>query len=107
MVYKIDIIKIFTNLLQSLPVVQPVYTPAETPLIDNLKNEFNTAVNNGLEPTKIVKMVSIMALVSERGITDLQTHQALFVQLCMDSNFSVMDHNINHIVHQLNQAKNA
>ncbi len=98
----------FTNLLQSLPTIQPVYTPAEKPLIDGLRNNFNTAVNNGLEPTKIVKMVSIMALVSERGITieDLQTHQALFVQLCMDSDFSVMDYNINHIVYQLNQAKN-
>ncbi len=99
----------FTNLVQTtVNMPKPNYSPAEIPLINNLKNNFNTAVQNGLEPEKIVKLVSIMCLVSERGITmdDLQNHNNLFVQLCMDSDFSIMDHNINDIVDRINRAKN-
>lgn len=99
----------FTNLVQTtVNMPKPNLSPAEAPLIDNLKANFNSAVQNGLEPEKIVKMVSIMCLVTERGITvdDLQNHNGLFVQLCLNSDFSVMDHNINNIVLRLNRAKN-
>lgn len=104
----------FNNLLQTtINSPKPNYTPAEEPLINNLKanltDNFNTAVESGLEPANIFKMVSIMSLISQKGITfeDLQNHNNLFVQLCMDSNFSIMDHNINNIVHQINRAKNS
>lgn len=100
----------FNNLIQSqINSPKPNYTPAQIPLVDNLKQNFDSAVQNGLEPTKIVKMVSIMTLLTQRGITvdDLQRHNALFVQLCMESDFSVMDHNINHIFNQMNLARNA
>lgn len=103
----------FSNLVQTISVVEPVYTAAETPLMNKLKNDvknnFESAVRNGLEPEKIVKMVSIMSLLIQNGITpdDLQNHQQLFVTLCMDSDFSIMDTNINHILCQINLAKNS
>jgi len=100
----------FNNLLQTtINSPKPNYTPAEEPLINNLKHNFNTAVESGLEPANIFKMVSIMSLISQKGITfdDLQNHNNLFVKLCMDSNFSIMDHNINNIVNQINRAKNS
>ena len=100
----------FNNLLQTtINSPKPNYTPAEEPLINNLKHNFNTAVERGLEPANIFKMVSIMSLISQKGITfdDLQNHNNLFVKLCMDSNFSIMDHNINNIVNQINRAKNS
>jgi hypothetical protein len=86
---------------------KPNYTPYEKTLINNLENSFDSAVQNGLEPEKIVKMVSIMCLVSQRGITydDLQNHGALFIQLCMESDFSIMDHNITNIVNRINRVK--
>lgn len=99
----------FNNLVQNtINSPNPNYTPAEIPLIADLENNFDAAVQSGLEPEKIVKMVSIMCLVSQRGITidDLQNHNNLFVQLCLDSNFSIMDHNINNIVDELTRARN-
>lgn len=82
---------------------KPNYTPSEAPLVDNLTNNFNKAVENGLEPRKIFKMVSIMTLVSERGITPIQLHNniQLFTKLCIESDFSITDSNINDIFNQL------
>ena len=109
-IFKTVIMNSFNNLIQThINSPQPNYTPAEIPHVNNMKDEFNAAVQNGLEPTKIVKMLSIMTLIVERGITvdDLQRHNQLFVQLCMDSDFSIMDYNINHIFNQMNLARNA
>ena len=51
----------FNNLVQTtINSPKPNYTPAEKPLIVDLENNFNAAVQNGLEPEKIVKMVSII-----------------------------------------------
>jgi len=100
----------FNNLIQTtVNMPKPNYTPAEKPLIDNLENSFDAAVQNGLEPEKIVKMVSIMCLIIERGIPldVLQNHNNLFLTMCMESDFSVMDHNINNIVNRLVRARNA
>ena len=99
----------FNNLLQTtINMPKPNYSPAEKPLIDNLTNSFDSAVQSGLDPIKIVKMVSIMTLVTQRGISidDIQNHNNLFVTLCMESDFSIMDHNINNIVLEINRAKN-
>jgi len=88
---------------------QPNYTAAEIPIVNGLKNNFDSAVQNGLEPEKIVKMVSIMTLLSQRGITvdDFQNYDQLFVSLCIYSDFSIMDHNIQHIFTQMNLARNS
>ena len=54
------------------------------------------------------KMVKLLNLVSQRGISinDLQNQVDLFVTLCIYSDFSVMDHNINNIVNQLTRYRN-
>jgi hypothetical protein len=98
----------YNNLVQTtVGMSKPNFSPAETPLIDNLKNSFNSAVQNGVEPEEVIKMVSIMCLVTERGIAieDLRTYNDLFTHLCIDSDFSIMDHNIDNIVNQINLAK--
>jgi hypothetical protein len=100
----------FNNLVQTtVGISKPNFTPAETPLIDDLKNSFNSAVQNGVEPEEVVKLVSIMCLVTQGGIAieDLQTYNNVFIKLCIDSDFSVMDHNIINIVNQINLAKNS
>jgi hypothetical protein len=79
-------------------------------LSNNVKIKLNKIfLRNGLEPEKIFKMISIMTLVSERGIDleDLQNYNNLFAQLCLDSDFSIMDHNIDNIVNEINRAKNS
>ena len=100
----------FRNLVENtINMPEPNYTPAQTPLINNLKNHMTHAVNTGLDPAKIVKLTGIMCLIIERGIKieDIQNHNNLFLSLCTDSDFSVMDHNIDHIVNQMNAARNA
>jgi len=98
----------FNNLVQTaINSPKPNYTPYEKTLVDGLENSFDSAVQNGLEPEKIIKMTSIMCLVLQRGITvdDLQNHNALFVTLCMESDFSIMDHNITNIVNRISRVK--
>jgi len=100
----------FNNLIQDyVNQPKPNYTQAQVPFINNLKANLNNAVQNGLEPEKIVRMTGIMTLLIEKGITvdDFQHHQQLFVILCIQSDFSVMDHNINYIFNQMNIARNA
>ena len=100
----------FNRLIQNhINSPSPNYTAAETPHVNNLKNNFDSAVQNGLEPEKIVKMVSIMTLLSQKGINvvGFQNHDQLFVTMCINSNFSIMDHNIQHIFNQLCLARNS
>ena len=100
----------FNRLIQNhINSPEPNYTAAEIPIVNGLKSSFDSATQNGLEPEKIVKMVSIMALLSQRGITvdDFQNHNQLFVSMCINSDFSIMDHNIQHIFDQMKLVRNS
>ena len=78
----------------------------DIPLVDNLKNSFNSNNQNYLEI--IIKIVSIVRLVAQKGIfiDDLQNHNKLFCKLCVDSNLSITDDNIDNIVNQIIIVKN-
>ena len=98
--------RLIQNHINSPP---PNYTAAEISHVNNLSNNFEFAVQSGLESEKIVKMVSIMTLLSQRGITvdDFENHNRLFVLLCMYTDFSIMDHNIQNIFNQMKLARNS
>ena len=88
---------------------EPNYTPAEIPIVNNLKDHFTNAIQSGLNPVEVVKMVSIISLLLQKGINvdDLQNHNQLLVSLCINSEFSIMDNNINHIFNQMILARNS
>ena len=93
------------NLIEhNIKSLQPNYTAAEIPHINNLNN--NSVQQNGLEPEKTV---NIMILLLQRGITvdDFRNHITLFSSLCTNSDFSITDDNINHIFNEINMAKNS
>jgi hypothetical protein len=102
---------LFNNMMRdykTMNTTTPMVTAAENPHVNNLTDSFDNAVTNGLDPVNIVKITCIMSLIMNKGITidDIQTHLHLFIRLCMDSDFSVMDNNILNIVNQINAAKN-
>jgi len=67
----------------------------------------NSTRKNGLEHGKIVDIIYIILLLIKKGITedDFRTHIKLFSSLCENSDFSIMDDNINHIFNEINLAK--
>lgn len=94
----------YNQLVQGHQNNQPItYTPAQKPFVSQLEEQFNQAVQNGLEPEKVKNLTCIMCMVLEKGISldHLQQHLNLFLTLCINSDFSIMDHNVNHIVGQL------
>jgi hypothetical protein len=71
------------------------------PALKPLENEFKQ--NWGLEPQEVLNMVLIMSIINNLGISvqKMDEHKLLLINLCMESDFSTTDDNINHIVNAL------
>lgn len=83
---------------------EPNYTPAQQLKINELTAEFDNAVNNGVDPLNVVKMITIMSILENKGIATerLQNNHQLIAQLCLESNFDLRDANINYIFERVN-----
>lgn len=81
--------------------------PALLPIEQEYKDQLTTAVNNGLEPTNIMKMNLIMMMCLKQGLSvdDLQAQQVLFTNLMLETNFSTTDANINRMVNLIQAAQ--
>lgn len=60
--------------------------------INDIKKNFDSAVQNGLESEELVKMTCVMELLSHKVVTteDFQRHNKLFLQLFQDGDFSAI-----------------
>lgn len=81
-------------------------TPAQKTAIDKFNTELDEAVAQGVDPSTIVKMASIMSMLVNRGITPelLQKHHILVGQLCIITGCDTSDANIDHIVMRIRNA---
>ncbi len=84
-----------------------VLPPALIPIEQEYKDQLTTAVNNGLEPSDIMKMNLIMMMCLKQGLSveDLQSQQVLFTNLLLETNFSTTDANINRMVNLIQAAQ--
>ncbi len=82
--------------------------PALLPIEKEYKDQLTADINNGLEPTNVMKMQMIMVLCLKQGLTvdDLHAQQVLFTNLVLETGFSTTDANINRMVNLIQAAQN-
>ena len=81
--------------------------PSGNPIEQEYRDQLTTAVNNGLEPTNVMKMQMIMILCLKQGLTidDLHAQNVLFTNLVLETGFSTTDANINRMVNLIQAAQ--
>lgn len=96
------------KLMSKIPIAKVEPTAAEKPHIQELENKMTEAVQKGLNPQAVLNMTTIICILVENGISVdiLEKHHILISGLCIISNHSTDDNNINNIINQIRQAEN-
>ena len=83
-------------------------SPAQIPFEQEFKAHLtNAVVNGGLEHQKVLNMTLIFCLLNKRGLSldVIQENNALLCHLCMASDFSTSDSNIDNIINTITLAQ--